>query len=109
MPDFRRIGAIALVTAIALQLFPPKVNAQAVFGVPIVETIVIVGAAGAVTTLYVWYVNGIRHESSTYPMLEDPEGEGEWGEFKAGDDRKCQRLAAGRDWYWEDGKCFIKV
>jgi hypothetical protein len=73
MPNFRQIGSIALITAVALSLMPNRVNAQAVIGLPIVETIVIVGAAGAVSTLYVWYVNGIRQESSTDPILEDPE------------------------------------
>jgi hypothetical protein len=39
MPDFRRIEAVALITAIALQLIPPKGKAQAA------AVIVPVGAA----------------------------------------------------------------
>jgi hypothetical protein len=74
----KRPSAIALSLSLALANLPiasPRANAQAVIGLPIVETIVIVGAAGAVTTLYVWYVDGIRNESSTYPVLPDPEEE----------------------------------
>jgi len=66
-----RPTAIALLIALAIPQFTPqKANAQAVIGVPVVETVIIGGIA-----LYVWYINGQRHESQTYPVLPDPEEE----------------------------------
>jgi hypothetical protein len=64
--------AIALVTALAVtQLAPPKANAQAVLGIPVVETVIIGGI--------VWYVwtnwQGEEQRSTTYPVLPDPEEE----------------------------------
>jgi hypothetical protein len=98
---------LALSTVLVVQLIPLRVQAQAQ------AVVVPVGAAIVVIlgiSYYVWQAQGVeRRVPVVDAILEDPEDEGEWGEFKAGDYRKCQRLAAGRDWYWEDGKCFIKV
>jgi hypothetical protein len=107
MPDFRRIGAVALVTAIALQLLPPKVNAQAAAAiVPVGAAIVILGGI----SYYVWTNSqGVEQRVPVYPVLEDPEDEAQWGVFDARDERHCQRLAGGRDYRWlGNGKCRIK-
>jgi hypothetical protein len=66
------IVAIALLTTLLIVQLPQRANSQAVIGLPVLETVVVGGVASA---LWVWYVNGQRHESSTYPVLPEPEAE----------------------------------
>lgn len=71
MPDFKRIGVIALAAALTIQFTLHRANAQAVIGVPVVETVIIGGIV-----YYVWQNwQGEEQRSTTYPMLEDPEEE----------------------------------
>jgi hypothetical protein len=112
MPNFRRIGAIALAAAIAIQLIPPQANAQGVLVIPEAAAIVIIGGIA----YYVWTNSeGLREQvavpSSSMPMLEDPEDEAQWGTYP---DVKsfegCRWAAAGRDWNWDrkTSTCYIK-
>ncbi|NJR37758.1 MAG: hypothetical protein HC781_01630 [Leptolyngbyaceae cyanobacterium CSU_1_4] len=66
----KRTVASALLALSIFQLKPQSVRAQAVIGVPVVETIVVLGVVW-----YVWYVNGQEQRSTTYPVLPDPEEE----------------------------------
>lgn len=104
MPDFKRIGVIALATTLTIQFTPHRANAQAVIGVPVVETVIIGGIV-----YYVWQNwQGEEQRSQTYPMLEDPEDELQWGVYPADDGEQCHYKAAGRAWRWIDGECHIK-
>jgi len=88
-------------------LIPQKTNAQAVIGVPVVETVIIGGIV-----YYVWQNwQGQEQQSTTYPMLEDPEDEDQWGEYPDVKSFKgCRWAAAGRDWRWDPDTltCSIK-
>jgi hypothetical protein len=91
MPDFRRIGAVALVTTIALQLVSPKVNAQAALVVvPVGAAIVILGGI----SYYTWR-NSVGEEMrvpvSSYPVLEDSEEEME----RMGQAQQVEAVTAG--------------
>jgi len=107
MPDFKRIGVIALAAALTIHFTLHRANAQAVIGVPVVETAIIGGIV-----YYVWQNwQGEEQRSTTYPMLEDPEDELQWGTYPSVKTYEgCEWTAAGRDWEWDrkTSTCYIK-
>jgi hypothetical protein len=107
MPNFRRIGAIALAAAIAIQL-TPRANAQAAAAIPVGAAIVVLGGIA----YYVWMNSqGIEQRVPVYSRLEDPEDEAQWGEYPDVKSYEgCRWAAAGRDWNWDrkTSTCYIK-
>lgn len=104
MKRYKVAIASTLCSTLLIVLAPQKTQAQAVIGIPVVETIIIGGIV-----YYVWLNSqGEEQQSATYPMLEDPEDELQWGVYPANDNEQCHYKAAGRDWRWIDGECHIK-
>lgn len=100
---------VALSLCLMVSSIPQKARAQAALVVPVGAAIVIIGGIA----YYTWINSQGREElvpTSSYPMLEDPEDEAQWGVFDARDDRHCQRMAGGRDWWWDADRkeCHIK-
>jgi hypothetical protein len=111
----RRFGAIALSVVVLIVSLPPRANAQAVIGVPVVETfigIVIIG--GIAYELYRTSQGQELTRPVTMPAtsggyFENPDDEGEWGVYPAKDKEQCHYKAAGRPYEWlGNGKCKIK-
>lgn len=101
--------AVAISVSLAFSQMP-RAKAQAVIGVPIAETVIGVVVIGGI--LYEIYLNNQGHEATrpaSYPVLEDPDEEGEWGIFDAKDFNACRWKAAGRPFEWLGNRqCKIK-
>jgi hypothetical protein len=99
---------VLIATLIISQVPTQRVRSQAAaVAIPVGAAIVVIGGLA----YYVWLnTEGIEIkmpvEGGSY--LEDAEESDQWGEFRARDERHCQRLAGGRSWYWNGSKCFIK-
>jgi Flp pilus assembly protein CpaB len=90
MPDFRRIGAVALVAVFTIQLTPHRANAQAALVVvPVGAAIVVLGGIA----YYTWINRQGQEElvPTSSAILEDPEEEIE----RMGQAQQVETVTAG--------------
>jgi len=96
-----RLVAIALAALLILtSASPTRANAIVVGDLILVGTVVTAGVL-----YYVWQNQKTHKKIYT---IEDPEDLKQWGVYRARDKDHCRYLAAGRDWDWRNGKCYIK-
>ena len=109
---FRQRTAIALIIATcAVTLQPREAKSQVQLLAPaacatgigcVAIGIVFIGTVGYM----VWQSRDTG--KMQYDAIEDAEDHDLWGRYWVKEEWQCRKLAAGRSYKWEGGKCYIK-
>lgn len=104
--------ALALLPAVLIALKPTEARSNpAMIAAPaacatgvgcVAIGIVFIGTVGYM----VWQNN--QTGKAHYTLIEDAEDHDLWGQYWVKEEWQCRKLAAGREFRWERGKCYIK-